>query len=981
MAARRPVFALVFVLPMFLAGLSSCGQGGSVARFGGDLYPDGVTDTAPENVGPADAGDLAETTGDAGTELDVSGPPDLGHPEALADLPELTTPDADGDLTEDIAAEVEADVVPETGCRPMCQAEQVCLAGRCYDSALCVEDFCGGGPQGMVRVQVQTLGWSYVDAFEFPGVAGQVPISGLSLSEAGQRCSAAGKRLCSSSELAAACTAGGTGPYPYGSSYDPHACKTEFPFSVEPSGKYKDCRSADAPVFDLVGNLAEWDSVGGLFGGSFLDGLAAVCDVKSSGGVPLSSIGFRCCVAPDDDMDGDGIQASLDCDDSNPEVNPAVTEKCDGLDNDCNGGVDDLEDKDKDGYSVCTDCNDLLYSINPGATDLVGDGVDLNCDGVDGEDRDADGFMSLASGGDDCADLDPAVNPGAVEVCNGLDDNCDGAIDGPAELCDDKNACTTDLCTGKQGCEHLAKTGPCNDGNGCTLDDRCQEGTCKGSPCADSGLECWLDKCVACAPKCQGKDCGSDSCGGVCGQCKAGRACSTSGLCLLKNLRPVPAGTFWMGCDPAVDGYCQADEQPAHQVLLDDFMIEKTEVTQAAYRQCVEENVCSKPFCDWYPADKGNTPVVCVNWSHAKVYCEWAGARLPTEAEWEKAARGVEGGIFPWGDEHPTCLYTVMKESEIGCGTYSKWDVCSKPAGLSPYGLCDMAGNVWEWVSDWYGAGYYQSAQSTNPKGPENGTVRVIRGGSWDDTEALLRATARGKRNPTEKSYGIGFRCARSGLACIPSCEGRECGSDGCTGSCGDCETGMTCVQGQSFSKCARTPAVGELIVTEILIDTSVCKPAERDWFEVFNTTGRRLDLSGCVISDTANTIAVLAAGTVVEAKDYLVFVQDLQGSTLNLGTQKVYFYGTTPNLNDSGDSLKMTCGGQVVMSFKVGGVGGLPLPAIKSGRKASVQLSMTGTTLPTREQAEKPENWCLSAVIMGCGDVGTPGSQNMSCQ
>jgi len=161
----------------------------------------------------------------------------------------------------------------------------------------------------------------------------------------------------------------------------------------------------------------------------------------------------------------------------------------------------------------------------------------------------------------------------------------------------------------------------------------------------------------------------------------------------------VPAGEFEMG---SADG--SNDEKPEHRVYLDAFWIDKTEVTNAQYQRCVMAGACKE---SWYANDANSAgdaqPVVGVEHYMAEAYCEWVGARLPTEAEWEKAARGTDGRSYPWGNEEATCEYAVMKDgSGNGCGEDKTWPVGNKPLGASPYGALDMAGNVWEWVADWY---------------------------------------------------------------------------------------------------------------------------------------------------------------------------------------------------------------------------------------------------------------------------------------
>ncbi|HOD09060.1 MAG TPA: SUMF1/EgtB/PvdO family nonheme iron enzyme, partial [Myxococcota bacterium] len=231
------------------------------------------------------------------------------------------------------------------------------------------------------------------------------------------------------------------------------------------------------------------------------------------------------------------------------------------------------------------------------------------------------------------------------------------------------------------------------------------------------------------------------------------------------EMKLVASGSFWMGCNSAVDTQCENDEKPYHKVTLSAYYMDMTEVTQSEYKKCIDAGECDTPPCDWDPSEMPNRPVVCVNWSQAGEYCAWAGKRLPTEAEWEKAARGTDGRKYPWGNEDATCEYAVMYDgTDYSCGTNSTWDVCSKsPAGDSPYGLCDMSGNVWEWVSDWYDFRYYTNSPASNPTGPVSGSYRIFRGGCFDYSAGNLRASYRyAHYNPSAAIALVGFRCARS---------------------------------------------------------------------------------------------------------------------------------------------------------------------------------------------------------------------------
>ncbi|MDP1769964.1 MAG: SUMF1/EgtB/PvdO family nonheme iron enzyme [Nitrospirota bacterium] len=218
----------------------------------------------------------------------------------------------------------------------------------------------------------------------------------------------------------------------------------------------------------------------------------------------------------------------------------------------------------------------------------------------------------------------------------------------------------------------------------------------------------------------------------------------------------VPAGEFTMGSDKGDD-----DEQPIHRVFLVSFYIDKFEVTNTRFAKFVEAIQSEPP---WGFADK-ETPVVhpdrpvrWVNWMDAMGYCLWAGKRLPTEAEWEKAARGTDERVYPWGNDPPTTAHAVFGLKE-GVDTVSP--VGNRDKGRSPYGVHDMAGNLYEWTMDWYDEKFYSKIPAINPRGPAEGTVKVQRGGSYTNTPYRLRSTFRTKGDPTEHEFNVGFRCAQ----------------------------------------------------------------------------------------------------------------------------------------------------------------------------------------------------------------------------
>jgi serine/threonine-protein kinase len=220
----------------------------------------------------------------------------------------------------------------------------------------------------------------------------------------------------------------------------------------------------------------------------------------------------------------------------------------------------------------------------------------------------------------------------------------------------------------------------------------------------------------------------------------------------------VPVGEFTMGSDD------RDNEMPPHTVSLDAFWIDKYEVTNALYKKCVDASRCKAPSDSssstrnsyYGNAQFDNYPVIYVSLNDANAYCVWAGKKLPTEAQWEKAARGTDARTFPWGN---TFDASKLNSSDSGKGDTTP--VGSYPEGASPYGALDMAGNVWEWIADWYDAKYYSTSPVRNPTGPTSDTYRqALRGGSWRTFNGV-RSAWRDQANPDLRIYGTGFRCVQ----------------------------------------------------------------------------------------------------------------------------------------------------------------------------------------------------------------------------
>lgn len=223
----------------------------------------------------------------------------------------------------------------------------------------------------------------------------------------------------------------------------------------------------------------------------------------------------------------------------------------------------------------------------------------------------------------------------------------------------------------------------------------------------------------------------------------------------------VPAGWFFMGCNEAVDKQCRRNEKPAQRLYLNSFYIDALEVTARAYRRCVAQRGCTTDGlsayagCNWNKTQRDLHPINCVSWQQARAYCHWAGKRLPTETEWEKAARGTDGRTYPWGNR-----WSPNRANVSGGGPGRTTSVGWYSFGQSPYGARDLAGNVWEWVQHGYERDLYQRTRWRRTKSSATEVSPILRGGSWNDPPWDARSSSRLTSNPLSRSAYSGFRCA-----------------------------------------------------------------------------------------------------------------------------------------------------------------------------------------------------------------------------
>ena len=457
-------------------------------------------------------------------------------------------------------------------------------------------------------------------------------------------------------------------------------------------------------------------------------------------GAPADCTGgndMDCDTLPDMDEDGDGFAPAEcggeDCDDADAASFPGSTAvDCSSDDHDCNGEEDNDNDGDGEIRDACggSDCDDADAGVGSDMTENVCDGKDTNCDGLmdEYEDEDYDGYANEACAAEgaqvDCVDDDPDVNPGMEEICDTIDQNCDGSVlDAPGA--DDDGDTVLDESCGGDDCDDLD---PMRYG-GAAVDCSTVDHDCNGHPDNDQDGDGSIR-----GPDSSGwPDCGGDDCDDA-----FPLGCWVS----------VPAGSFDMGCSPG-DEECESSEMPRHTVDVDAFRMTETEITQAQYEAVTGETPSSFSGCP-------DCPVERVDWYDAKAFCEAIGARLPSEAEWEYAARAGTSTRYYCGHDE-ACLDDIAWYNANAEG--ATHPVAEKTPNA--FGLHDMLGNVFEWVEDCWHENY-DGAPSTG--GVWEGGLcdyRLMRGGSWDADTMYLGVSPRYWISSDSWFDDFGLRCAQ----------------------------------------------------------------------------------------------------------------------------------------------------------------------------------------------------------------------------
>ncbi len=274
----------------------------------------------------------------------------------------------------------------------------------------------------------------------------------------------------------------------------------------------------------------------------------------------------------------------------------------------------------------------------------------------------------------------------------------------------------------------------------------------------DSASACTSEVDASCPPPpCAGRFCGVDEQGNSCGSCDDGKVCTPEGRCACPDPRFGGPGcsscASQLHAAPACDR-CTTAEELAAQERPESATLDVSEVTVASYGDCVNAGVCTLPrtdgACNWGKADRADHPINCVTWYQAEAYCVWRGARLPTQGEWTWFATNGHATTQPWGDAPVSCDVAILDDGGAGCGRNGTWPVCSRPAGNTRGGHCDLVGSVWEWTA---------SGSDTSGQYPDCGFDRAYLGGSWFMDAARVGAEARHEDAPLISLYHLGFRC------------------------------------------------------------------------------------------------------------------------------------------------------------------------------------------------------------------------------